>query len=35
MYMKKAYRLCNSEVNYEFEKRLIDYVIQTIIEGYF
>jgi len=29
------YRLCNPEANYEFEKRLLDYIIQNITERYF
>jgi len=35
MHIKKAYELCNPEANYEFIKRLPDYVIRNIIKGYF
>ena len=29
-----ASRLCNPEANYKFEKRLPDYVIRNITNGY-
>jgi len=35
MHRKKTFKLCNPEANYEFEKRLMDYIIRNITEKYF